>query len=187
MATRRKQRSSSEGSLLSKDPYGLIWLSLIFLAVMVIKWWLIDPAYREDGNCVACVVAVVWLLSVIIHLVLVLFWIGWSKKYKKGTAFVFFLSLLCLVLAAIDYEVVEFIVGKLYFGGALNWQETQASELIDVFIPHSIGLLLITSIFYSMLRVFMSRDLAEKKMVYLFAAIIMISVLPLYFLGLIAY
>lgn len=187
MATRRRQRANSGDSLLSKDPYGLAWLSILFLVVMVVKWWVISPSYRDAGNCVACVVAVVWLLSVIIHLLLVFFWIGWSKKYEKGTAFVFFLCLLCVIIAAIDFKVVQFSVGKLFYGGVLNWQESQASELIDVFIPHSVGLLLITSVAYSMIRVFVSRDLAEKKMVYLFAAIVLISVVPLYFLGLIAY
>lgn len=187
MATKRRQRNQSGGSLLSKDPYGLAWLSILFLVVMVVKWWIISPANREEGNCVACVVAVIWLLSVIIHLLLVFFWIGWSSKYEKGTTFVFFLCVLCILVAAADYAVVQFAVGKLFYGGVLNWQESQASELIDSFIPHSVGLLLITSIFYSMIRVFFSRDLAEKKLVYLFASIVLLSVLPLYFLGLIAY
>ena len=187
MATRRRQRASSEGSTLSKDPYGLIWLSLIFLMVMVLKWWVISPENREAGNCVACVVAVIWLISVIVHLLLVFFWIGWSKKYEKGTVFVLLLSILCLVLAAVDYAAVHFAVGKLFFGGALNWQEAQASELIDIFIPHSIALLLISSITYSMIRIFFCRDLADKKLVYLMAAVITVSVLPMYFLGLVAY
>ena len=187
MATKRRQRTQRNDNLLSKDPYGLIWLSILFLAVMIVKWWVISPANKEDGNCIACVVAVIWLLSVIIHLLLVLFWIGWSSKYEKGIAFVFLLCLLCLVLAGIGYAALEFVVGKLFYGGVLNWQETQASELIDIFIPHSVGLLLISSIFYSMVRIFFCRDLAEKKLVYLFASIIVLSILPLYFLGLIAY
>jgi len=187
MATRRRQRTHSGDNLLSKDPYGLIWLALLFLVILIVKWWVLSPEYRESGNCVACVVAVTWLVSVIIHLLLVFFWIVWSKKYEKGTAFVFILCLLCIVVAAIDYEVLKFSVGKLFYGGVLNWQESQASELIDVFIPHSVGLLLITSVAYSMIRVFVSRDLTEKKMVYLFAAIVLLSVVPLYFLGLIAY
>jgi hypothetical protein len=187
MASRRRQRSQSGGSLLSKDPFGLVWLSIIFLAVMIVKWWVLSPANAEEGNCVACVVAVIWLLAIATHLLLVFFWMGWSKKYEKGTAFVFFLSLLCLFLAAVDFHVVQFAVGKLFYGGVLNWQESQASYLIDIFIPHSVGLLLISSIFYSMLRVFVSRDLAEKKLVYLFASIIMLAAVPLYFLALIAY
>lgn len=187
MATRRRQRAQSSGNLLSKDPYGLIWLSLIFLTVMVVKWWVISPEYAESGNCVACVVSVVWLLSIIIHLLLVFFWIGWSKKYEKGTVFTLLLCILCLVLAAVDFKVMQFAIGKLFYGGVLNWQESQASELIDIFIPHSIGLLLISSICYSMIRIFTCRDLAEKKMVYLMATVIIVSVAPLYFLGLVAY
>jgi hypothetical protein len=187
MATKRRKRAQSGDSLLSKDPYGLIWLSLLFLIIMVVKWWVISPANKEDGNCVACVVAVIWLLSVIIHLLLVFFWVGWSSKYEKGAVFVFFLCVICVALAALDYAVIQFAVGKLFYGGVLNWQESQASELIDILIPHSVGLLLITSVFYSMIRVFLCRDLAEKKLVYLFATVVVLSVLPLYFLGLIAY
>lgn len=187
MATRRRQRPQSGGNILTKDPYGLVWLSLIFLAAMIVKWWVISPANPEDGNCVVCVVAVIWLLTIIVHLLMVFFWIGWSRKYEKGTVFVLLLCILCLVLAAIDYTIVQFVIGKLFYGGALNWQESQASELIDIFVPHSIGLLLISSITYSMLRVFFCRDLAEKKMVYLMASIVALSAVPLYFLGLIAY
>ena len=101
MATKRRQRTQSSDNLLSKDPFGLIWLSILFLAVMIVKWWVISPANKEDGNCVACVVAVIWLLSVIIHLLMVFFWVAWSSKYEKGIAFVLFLCLLCLVLAVI--------------------------------------------------------------------------------------
>jgi len=187
MATRKRQRAQSGESLLSKDPYGLVWLSLLFLVVMVVKWWILSPEFREAGNCVACAVSVIWLLSMIVHLVLVFFWIGWSKKYAKGIAFVIFLSLLCLFLAAVDYQVVRFAIGKLFYGGVLNWQESQSTDLIDILIPHSIALLLISSLCYSMVRVFITRDLAEKKMVYLTASIILLSVLPLYFLSLIAY
>jgi len=187
MASRRRQRTHSGDSLLSKDPYGLIWLSLLFLVVLIVKWWVISPTYRESGNCVACAVSMIWLLSVIVHLLIVFFWIFWSKKYEKGTAFVFFLCLFCVIIAAVDFKVLQFVVGKLFYGGVLNWQETQASELIDVFIPHSVGLMLITSIAYSMIRIFTCRDLAEKKMVYLFAAVVLVSILPLYFLGLVAY
>lgn len=187
MATKRRHRSRSSSSILSKDPYGLIWLALIFLSVMIAKWWFLSPANPEDYNCVACVVAVIWILAVLVHAILILFWIGWSKKYEKGITFVIFLSLLCLVLALLDYQVAQFVIGKLFYGGVLNWQESQASYLIDTFIPHSIGLLLVSSVFYSMLRVFVSRDLVEKPLVYTFAAIVGLSAIPLYLLGLLLY
>ena len=187
MATRRRHRSEAGSSIFSKDPYGLVWLALIYLSVMIAKWWFINPANPEDNNCVSCVVAVIWLLSVLVYTVLILFWIGWSRKYEKGTTFVFFLGLLCLLLAVADYYVVQFVVGKLFYGGVLNWQESQASYLIDTFIPHSIGLMLVSSVFYSMLRVLVSRDLTEKPLVYTFAAILLLSVIPLYFLGLLLY
>ena len=187
MASRRRHRSKEGSSIFSKDPYGLVWLAMIYLAVMIAKWWFLSPANPEDNNCVACVVAVIWLLSILLHILLVLFWVGWSKKYKKGATFVFFLSLFCVILAMVDFYLVKFVIGKLYYSGMLNWQEAQSSELIDTFIPHSVGLMLVSSVFYSMLRVFLSRDLVEKPLVYTFAAILMLSVIPLYFLGLVLY
>jgi len=187
MNTRRRRRSEAGSSIFSKDPFGLVWLVLIYLCVMVAKWWFISPANADDNNCVACVVAVIWLIAIVVNLALVLFWIGWSKKYEKGLMFVFFLSLLCLILAGVDYYVVQFVVGKLFYGGVLNWQESQASELIDIFVPHSVGLLLVTSMFYSMLRVVVSRDLVEKPLVYTYAAILILTTGPLYLLGTLLY
>ncbi|MGD8559938.1 MAG: hypothetical protein PVF34_00785 [Gammaproteobacteria bacterium] len=164
------------------DPFGVIGLGLIFLAVMVAKWWYISPP--EGDNCVICVVAVIWFVSMLVFSLLSVFWVLWSKKYAKGAAFLFFLCLLCLVLVVIDYEVVQFVVRKLFYGGALRWQEADASFLIDTFIPHSLGLLLISAIFYSSLRVFLCQELTEKTLVYTMNAIIMLAVLPLFYLGL---
>ena len=99
MATsRRRQRSQS--TLLSKDPYGLVGLALIYLAIMVAKWFYISPP--EGDNCVGCVIAVIWIVSMLVFSLLSIFWIFWSRKYDKGTTFVFFLCLLCLLLAVVD-------------------------------------------------------------------------------------
>jgi hypothetical protein len=178
--SRRRKRSQS--TLLSKDPFGLVGLSLLYLIVMVAKWWYISPP--EGNNCVGCVVGVIWLISTGVFALLSVFWVLWSKKYAKGTAFVFFLCLLCLILVAVDYEVVKYVIGKLYYGGALRWQEADASYLMDTFIAHSLGLMLLSAIFYSTLRVFFCRELTEKPLVYVLNAIIMLSVLPLFYLGL---
>ena len=183
MATHRRRQRSRSG-FLSKDPYGLIWMALIFLGVMIAKWWHFSPSNPEDNNCVACVVAVIWIISILVFTLLSMFWVLWSKKYEMGITFVFMLCILCLILALVDYHVVQFVIGKLFYGGSLRWQESQASYLIDTFIPHSIGLLVISSIFYSMIRVFLCRDLVEKPLVYTFGAIVVLSVLPLFYIGL---
>jgi hypothetical protein len=186
MATHRR-RARSEPGIFSIDPYGLIWMTLIYLAVMMVKWWYISPGNPQDNNCVACVVAVLWILSVLTFSLLSLFWIFWSKKYEKGITFVFFLSLICLILAVADYFAARYVTGKLFYGGVLRWEESQASYLIDTFIPHSIGLLVIASVLYSIIRVFFCRDLVEKPLVFTFGAIIVLSVIPLVYIGLILY
>ena len=183
MATKRRHRSQAGSSIFSKDPYGLVWLALIYLLLMIAKWWIISPADPADNNCVACVVAVIWLLSILVQTPLILFWIGWTRKYEQGTTFVFFLCILCLILAIVDFYLVKFVISKFLYGGMLNWQETQAFYLIDVFIPHSVGLLALTSVFYSMVRAAVSRDLVEKPLVYTFIVIVVLTVLPLYILG----
>jgi hypothetical protein len=183
MATGRR-RARSQSGILSKDPYGVIWMGLIYLGVLISKWWYFSPANPEDNNCVACVVAVAWILSILIFTLLSIFWVLWSKKYQKGITFAFFLGLLCLILVILDYYAVQFVVGKLFYGGSLRWEETQASYLIDTFIPHTIGLLVITSVLYTMIRVFICRDLVEKPLVFTFGAILVLAVLPLFYIGL---
>ena len=183
MATGRR-RARKESGILSKDPYGLIWMGLIYLAVLISKWWYFSPANPEDNNCVACVVAVVWILSILIFTLLSIFWVLWSRKYEKGITFAFFLGLLCLILVILDYYAVQFVVGKFFYGGSLRWEETQASYLIATFIPHTIGLLVITSVLYTMMRVFICRDLVEKPLVFTFGAILVPAVIPLFYIGL---
>lgn len=183
MATHRR-RTRSESGLLGKDPYGLVWLGLVYLAVLISKWWYFSPADPADNNCVACVVAVVWFLSVLLFVPLSLFWVFWSRKYEKGITFAFFLGLFCLILSILGYYAAEFVIGKLFYGGSLRWDETQASYLLDTFVPHTIGLLVITSMLYTMLRVFICRDLVEKPLVFTFGAILVLAVIPLFYIGL---
>jgi len=187
MQTRRQHRARSESSLLSKDPYGLIWVALIYLALMGVKWWFFSPKEADDTSCVACAVAVIWLVSVLLHTSLIFYWVGWSKSNVKGPLFVFILSVLCLILAIVDFYLMKFILNKLLYAGVLNWQESQAFYLFDVFVPHSIGLLLITTIAYSMVRVLFCRDLVQKPLVYTFVVIVLLAVGPLYFMGIKVY
>ncbi|HEY5602626.1 MAG TPA: hypothetical protein VIM41_05920 [Gammaproteobacteria bacterium] len=94
------------------------------------------------------------------------------------------LSLICLILAVIDYYAAQLVVNKLLYRGALRWEESQAPYLVDTFIPHTIGLLLISAMLYSVIRVFFCRDLVEKPLVYAFGAIVVVAVIPLFYVGL---
>jgi hypothetical protein len=186
MQTRRRQRTAGSG-ILSKDPYGLIWVAFIYLALLVGKWWVLSPADPETSGCVVCAVAVIWLISVLLHSLLIVFWINWSRSYIKGPVFVFFLAMMCLILGISDFYLVKIVISKLLNVGLLSWPETQIEYLIEVFIPHSIALMVITSIFYSMLRTLLCPDLVQKPLVYTFVGIMLLAVGPLYFMGLVVY
>ena len=183
MQKTRRHRARSGSGILSKDPYGLFWLALIYLAILFVKWWIISPAKPEDTGCMACAMGVIWLLSVSLYSVLIFFWIGWTRSNAKGPVFVFFLAMLCLILTIVDYYVVKIVMSKLLYAGVFHWEESEAYNLIDILIPHSVALMALVSISYSMVRTLLCRDLVQKPLVYTFVGIVLLSSIPLYLMG----
>jgi len=182
--SRRRHQSASGGNIFSKDPFGTIWLALVFLVMLIGKWFVLSPGDPQDSNCVGCVVAVLWIMAILVSALMSLFWILWIQKFEKGTSFVFFLSIFSVVSAVIYYEFAVFVMGKLFYGGSLNWQESQASFLLDEFVPHSVGLFLVSMVLYSAVRMLFCRDLVDKPLVYSFSAILIVAVAPITYLGL---
>jgi len=183
MHSTRRQRSRSGSGILGKDPFGILWLALIYLAILFLKWWIVSPAKPEDTGCLACAMGIIWFLSILIYSLLIFFWIGWTRSNAKGPMFVFFLAMLCLILTIVDYYVVKIVMSKLLYAGVLHWEESEAYNLIDILIPHSVALMALTSVSYSMVRTLVCRDLVQKPLVYSFIAIVLISVGPLYMMG----
>jgi len=182
--TRRRHHSPAGRNVFSKDPFGVTWLALFFLAILITKWFILSPGNPEDGNCVGCVVAVLWVMAVLVSLLMGLFWIIWAQKFAKGASFVFFLVLFCLFSTALYYQFTDFVMRKLFYGGSLNWQEAQATYLLDEFVPHSVGLFLVSMVFYIAIRVIFCRNLTDKGLVYIFSTILVLAVTPLTYLGL---
>jgi len=182
--SRRRHHSASGGNILSKDPFGTTWFALLFLGMLIGKWFVLSPGNPDDNNCVGCVVAVLWTLGILVSVLASLFWILWAQKFEKGTSFVFFLSILGIFSSVIYYQFAEFVMGKLFYGGSLNWQDAHASYLLDELVPHSVGLFLVSMVIYAALRVVFCRDLVDKPLVYSFSAILLVAVTPITYLGL---
>ena len=183
MHSTRRKRSRSGSGILSKDPYGLLWLALIYLAILFLKWWVVSPAKPEDTGCLACAMGIIWVLSILIYSLLIVFWIGWTRSNAKGPVFVFFLAMLCLILTIVDFYAVKIIMSKLLNAGVLHWEESEATNLIDILIPHSVALMALVSVTYSMVRTLVCRDLVQKPLVYTFIGIVLLSTIPLYLMG----
>lgn len=187
-ASARPSKSRSSGdSILSKDPFGLLWFGLLFLAVLVAKFWFISPPAPEDTSCYACAVGVMWIMTVLVFSLMTFLTILWSRKFEKGTAFVFVMCMMCVVCAVIDYNVALFVVRKLFYGGALSWDEANAEFLFNDFVPHTIALALVVSVFYTMVRIILSKDIVERNLVYTFGGIMILTTLPLMYLGIMLY
>ena len=99
----------------------------------------------------------------------------------------FLMSMMCLVCALIDYNIALFVIRKLFYGGVLSWEEAQAPFLLNDFIPHTIALAMVTAVFYTALRIIVSKDIVEKNLVYTFGAILILTTLPLMYLGVMLY
>ena len=181
---RTTNRSSS--SILSKDPYGLIWVALLFLSVLIAKWLFISPPDAQTTgleSCVLCVIFIVWFLSVLVSVLLMFFWILWSEKFSKSPLFVFIINVVIIVVALSAYKFVDYVVGKLFYSGVLRWQETQATYLFDEMLPHSMGLFLLVAILYSMVRILFCRELENRGFTITYSVLMALFAIPLMILG----
>lgn len=184
---RHHHHPSASSSILSKDPFGLVWLGLLYLAVLVAKWWYISPDSQQDGNCVGCVVFITWFLSLLVSVLLSMFWIFWTEKSQKNNLFIFIINVIVILCTVIVYKFDLYVIAKLYYAGSLNWQEAQAQELFDSFVPHVVGLYMVTALIYSMLRVVVCRDLEEKFMTVGYGVVMILVTVPLVYIGLVMY
>lgn len=183
----KRPRSSSSSnvlmSLLQKDEFGGFWLSLLFLSILILKWYVVDPIKIEGSPCVICIVLLLWLSSIVVALLISAVWWAWNSKAQKGIGLMLVLPVYilgCVFLA--DYMLLR-IVPKLYYSGMLSWPEAEYSYLIDDMINHGVGLLLATAVVYGMLRLLICHDLQDKKIVIPVALGIMLATASLLLLG----
>ena len=163
---RRARHTNPVVGFFSKDPFGVTWFSLLYLALIITKWWYIAPPAIDNQNCLACVVAIVFVMAVTITLLLTAFWILWtSKRQKKALLFLFLICLGVIGCTALLDVATQAVFGKLYYSGMLSWNAADLSFLLDDFLHHASGLYLGVLMVYSMLRIAISSEFEQRKFV----------------------
>ena len=185
MSKRSRSSSSSNKfiSLLLSDEFGAVWLSLLFLSVLILKWYVVDPVQIEGGPCVICVILLLWLMSIFVSVLIAAIWWAWNNKAEKGIGLMLVLPLYILGCSFLADYLLQRIVPKLYYGGLLSWPEAGYSFLIDDMVRHGVGLLMATAVAYSMVRLAICHDLADKKIVIPVSLCIMLATASLLLLG----
>jgi hypothetical protein len=185
MSKRRRTRQSSNSllAIIAKDQYGLLWLALLILAVFILKWQVVQPPELEGSPCVLCVEILLWLLVVFVSLINAGLWWVWTSRAEKGLGLMFMLGISAVGSAFLANVIAHGMVEKLYYRGWLKWPEAQVSFLLDDFVSHAMGLFLATAVFYGMIRLAISKDLMDKKLVLFLSLGIALTSASLLFLG----
>jgi hypothetical protein len=167
MARNRRSRSSSPVvAFLKKDPFGVIWFALLFIAVMIAKWWYLQPPAISTDDCLVCVTALIVIMAIVITLLLTLFWILWTaKRQKKNIVFLFLICLGVLGCTALLDFASQKLFGRLYYMGLLHWQAADITYLLDDFLRHSAGLYLGVLMAYAMARIAVDSGFEPRKYV----------------------
>jgi hypothetical protein len=162
--TRRRPGSNPLVGFFSKDPFGVTWFTILFVATLIAKWWYIDPPAISAQSCLACVTIFMVVIAMLVTLVITVFWILWiAKRQKKNILFLFLITLLILGCTALFDFVSKEIFSQLYYRGFLRWQETDITYLLDDFLRHSAGLYLGVLMIYAMLRIAFDPGFAPRK------------------------
>jgi len=174
-------------NLIKQDRFGVIWFALLYLAVLLFKWLYLSPVTTENEDCYICVLAILMTLALIIPLLMTALWLLWSEKLGKGVFFLFIMSVSTLACAFLVDLLSQLIVSKLYYAGFLAWQESQLSYLFDDFLPHAAGLFLATLMIYTTVRIAISAEFTDRKMVISVSMILLAMSSTLLVMGLLLY
>lgn len=164
----RKRRSNANPlvAFFSKDPFGVTWFSLLFVAVLITKWWYLAPPAIGAQNCLWCVTVLTVAVAALITLLLTFFWMLWlAKRQKKNILFLFMICLGVIGCTALLDIISQELFSQLYYRGFLNWQETEVTYLLDDFLRHSTGLYLGTLMVYAMVRIAIDSGFSPRKYV----------------------
>ncbi|MDH5326284.1 MAG: hypothetical protein OEZ68_08680 [Gammaproteobacteria bacterium] len=152
-------------ALFRKDPFGVPWFFLSFSLFLLVKWQLLQPMDHTD-NCLNCVLAILLFLSVLVSVLLSLFWVLWeARRRPKGVAFLFLFTIAILFATFLFDILSQQVFSQLYYGGILPWQEAEISFLMDDFLKHSAGLFLAVLMLYSMARIAFCSSFVNRKYV----------------------
>ncbi len=173
--------------IIRKDQFGILWFSLMFVAVLLGKWFLIESIDVGVGSCLFCVVVVLWLLALLFSILPMAVWLLWETKGGKSTSMVFVLVIMALASAVLFDVASEKIVTKLYHVGWIHWADTHVTYLLEDLVHHAAGLYLGCLVLYTGLRVTFSNSFADRGTVIPVALIFTGTASLLLFIGVVLY
>jgi hypothetical protein len=168
MARARKRRSGNNSivAFFQKDPFGVTWFMIFYIAVLIAKWWYIEPPEIDPQSCLACATILEILMAMGVTVLISLFWILWlAKRQKKNLLFLFLICLAVIGCTGLLDVASQEIFSRLYFHGFLKWQGADVTYLLDVFLRHNAGLYLGVLMVYAMLRMAIDPEFSPRKYV----------------------
>jgi hypothetical protein len=168
MARARNRRSNTHPivDFFQKDPFGITWFTILYIAILVAKWWYVDPPEIDPQSCLACVTILEVILAALVSVLITVFWILWlAKRQKKNLVFLFLVCVLVIGCTGLLDVASQAFFSQLYYQGFLRWQETDVTYLLDVFLLHNAGLYMGVLMAYAMLRIALDPGFAPRKYV----------------------
>jgi len=174
-------------NIIKMDRFGVLWFAILYTAVLLTKWAYLSPVIQENEDCYLCVIAILIGLALIIPLIMTALWELWSEKLGKGLFFLFIMCVTSLGCAFLMDLASKVVIGKLYYGGILAWDDAQLSYLFEDFLHHCAGLFLATLMIYTTFRIAISSEFVDRKMVISVSLILLAMSSSLLVIGLLLY
>lgn len=168
MARARKRRSDSNPvvAFFQKDPFGVTWFMIFYVAILITKWWYVEPPEIDPQSCLACVTVLEIIMAAMFTLLISLFWVLWiGKRQNKNLLFLFLICLLVIGCTGLLNVASQEFFSQLYYHGFLKWQGTDVTYLLDVFLRHNAGLYMGVLMIYAMLRIAIDSEFTPRKYV----------------------
>jgi len=157
----RKQKSTVS-DILKKDVFGVIWVTLLFLFVTIIRFWVLDSSLIDQGNCLPCVLGAVLPISIFVSLILTGLWIFWAERAPITMGFYFILGGIGVLCAMLVNRVSQAFINILYQKGLVSWQADSIEILQQQIVPHLTGLYLGSLMFYVAIRMLMVKEIQAR-------------------------
>jgi len=157
------RRNNSAGhNILQKDPFGVIWVTLLFIFVAIIRFWVLDPSLVDADNSVPSVLAAVVPISICISLALTGVWIFWAARAPITMGFYFILGGIGVLCAMLLSKVSQSFINILYQKGLISWQADTISVLQTQIVPHLAGLYLGSLMIVLAIRMLLVKDIQPR-------------------------
>ena len=174
-------------NIIKMDRFGVLWFAILYTAVLLTKWAYLSPVIQENEDCYLCVIAILIGLALIIPLIMTALWELWSEKLGKGLFFLFIMCVTSLGCAFLMDLASKVVIGKLYYGGILAWDDAQLSYLFEDFLHHCAGLFLATLMIYTTFRIAISSEFIDRKIMISVSLILLAMSSSLLVIGLLLY